>query len=121
MDLTMLKEKHPEVFQAAIAEGATVAVATERERIAAINALPAKGHTAIVQAAIDDGKSTAADVALAIIKKEEAIRTGKLADMIADSPAAVSSMEGTEMTAEQTEVSATVSAMVQYAKEQGRA
>ena len=59
MDLNKLKAEHPDVFQAAVAEGA----AQERSRIAAIDALGLTGDFAkIAQDAKADGVSNAESV-----------------------------------------------------------
>lgn len=53
---------------------ASDAAKAERERIQGIMGLPAAGHGKIVEAAVADGKSTKADVALAILEAERATR-----------------------------------------------
>lgn len=51
------------------------AAKAERERIQGIMGLPAAGHGKIVEAAVADGKSTKAEVALSILEAEKATRT----------------------------------------------
>ena len=121
MDLALLKEHHPEAYQAALAEGMTIGATNERARIAAINSIPAAGHSDLVQAAIADGTSVAGDVALAIMTKEKAVRTGALADMISESVRPAASMEAVELSAEATELAGAHSVMLEAAKAKGRA
>lgn len=102
--LDELKQKHPDVYAAAVAEGRTagaseaavsakqagmeegrVAGATaERERIIGIFGVGLAGHEKVVQDAIADGKSTAGDVALKIVAAEKAIRDKALKDFRED-------------------------------------
>ena len=121
MDLATLKTQHPEVFQAALAEGMTAGATNERARIAAINSIPAAGHSEMIQAAIGDGTSTAGDVALAIMTKEKAVRAGVLANMLAEGVKPAASMEVVELSAEATELAGAHSAMLAAAKSRGRA
>jgi hypothetical protein len=121
MDINELKESCPETYQAVLAEGMVSGAQAERDRIKAIQALPSHGHKDLVTAAIEDGSSTAGDVALAIMKKEEAVRTGRLGDMLADSvkPAVVA--ETADVSEEQIQAQNNVTAMLDYAKQAGRA
>lgn len=54
---------------------ASEAAGAERARIQGIMGLPAAGHGKIVEAAIADGKSTNAEVALSILEAEKATRS----------------------------------------------
>ena len=121
MQLEELKTQHPEAYQAALAEGMTVGATNERARIAAINSIPAAGHSDLVQAAIADGTSVAGDVALAIMTKEKAVRTGTLADMISESIRPAAAMEAVELSAAATELAGAHSVMLDAAKSRGRA
>ena len=117
MKLEELKDQHPEAYQAALTAGATI----ERERISAINALPAVGHQAIISAAIADGTSGAGDVALAILTAEKTARSGALADMLADAPAAAPAAETSDTSTADAETAAHLAGMVEFAKNAGRA
>lgn len=97
MTIETIKEKHPEIAAALIAEGAKA----ENERIASCEDAALPGHEAIVSAMKLDGKSTGADVALAIIAEEKKIRANHLADFKANAPeplphAAVNPVEATD-------------------------
>lgn len=83
MTIETIKEKHPEIAAALIAEGAKA----ENERIASCEAATLPGHEAIVNAMKLDGKSTGADVALAIIAEEKKIRANHLDAFKANAPA----------------------------------
>jgi hypothetical protein len=119
MNITELKEKHPELFQAAVDQGKTEAAAsvaaqveaakvegisagaeTEKKRISEIMAQAVSGHEAIIEAAIADGKSDAGSVALKIVAAEKALRAQKAADAATDAAAlkgvAVTSASGVE-------------------------
>lgn len=92
-----IKEKYPEIAAALIVEGAKA----ENERIASCEDAALPGHEAIVSAMKLDGKSTGADVALAIIAEEKKIRANHLADFKANAPAplphaAVNPVEATD-------------------------
>lgn len=68
MNLAELKEKHPDIYNQVIQEGATNAIKTERERISALNDLAsAPGASEIVNEYIENGK-TAGEAAVAILK-----------------------------------------------------
>lgn len=97
MTIETIKEKYPEIAAALIAEGAKA----ENERIASCEDAALPGHEAIVSAMKLDGKSTGADVALAIIAEEKKIRANHLADFKANAPeplphAAVNPVEATD-------------------------
>jgi capsid assembly protease len=106
MDLSILKEKHPDIYQEAVevgrkeartaqdaevqfqvGEGMIYGADLERERINSILAQAVPGHEAIISEAIADGKSTAGDVALKIVAAEKALRTQKASDAAADAAA----------------------------------
>lgn len=74
-------------------ERIAAAVAAERERILAIDEIAVEGHEALVEAAKKDGKTTAAELALQIVKADR--KSGELhlrarsdADALATVPAA---------------------------------
>ena len=69
-----VKEQYPEAINAVIASGCTLGAANERKRIMGIMALPANRHANIINAAIADGSSTAAEVAIRILNSEKVIR-----------------------------------------------
>lgn len=59
-------------------DAAAKAATAERERICAIQSLSRPGHENLIAAAIQDGKSTAQDVALAIVKSDQNIGVSAL-------------------------------------------
>lgn len=92
MDLKELKEKHPDVFQAAfeqgkasvnviteqqiqakVGEGIIYGAALENERIRSIQALAVPGHEKIIDAAMADPKMSAAQLAIQIVQAEKAV------------------------------------------------
>lgn len=88
MDLEKLKAEHPDVYKAAVAEGA----AAERERILALDDLEARDHLDIIKDAKATGK-TAEQAVMAIYKaqkdKQKTISAQRVADA-ADIPAVAS-------------------------------
>jgi len=70
MDIAALREKHPEFVAEIMQEGAQA----ECERIKACEDATLAGHEALVNTMKFDGKSTAADVALAIVGAEKCKR-----------------------------------------------
>ena len=121
MNLQELKEQHPQLAQELITEGMTLGAGKERARILAIQGIPATGHKEIVSAAIEDGTSTAGDVALAVMNKERVVREGRLAGMITDSIQPAAQSEGAEVTVEEQKSASLVGAMVAFAQGKGRA
>jgi hypothetical protein len=61
----------------------------ERERILALDALPARGHEALVATLKADGKTTAPEAALQLLQAEQAKGGKMLAALIKDAPNAV--------------------------------
>jgi ATP-dependent Clp protease, protease subunit len=103
MTIEKLKAEHPEVYQAmcdearqtaaadhalALEEAKQQAVTGERQRIADCRAQAIPGHEALVDAMAFDGKSTSADVALAIIGAEKKLRSTALQNLQDDAPPA---------------------------------
>lgn len=78
-----IKNKYPEIAAALVAEGAKA----ENDRIAGCEAASLPGHEAIVNSMKLDGKSTGADVALAIIAEEKKLRSSHLDAFKANAPA----------------------------------
>lgn len=74
MNIETIKQKHPEIVSALLAEGAKA----ENERINDCEAQLIPGHEALVNSMKMDGKSTGADVAMAIIAKEKELRGSHL-------------------------------------------
>jgi len=94
--LETLKQKHPEIVAALLAEGAKA----ENDRIKDCESQMIPGHEALVNAMKLDGKSNGADVALAIVAAEKTVRANHLQDFAANAPkvipfAAVPSVEST--------------------------
>ena len=71
--------------EAAKIEGASA----ERERIASVRATLMPGHEELIEALAFDGKSTAADAALAILGAEKQLRIGAAAALEEEAPPAV--------------------------------
>ena len=80
-----IKESHPDIVSALINEGAEL----ERERIKACEGASFPGHEALVASMKYDGKSQAADVALAVMSAEKEVRAKHHADLKANAPAVV--------------------------------
>lgn len=82
MDLQTLKDDYPEIVAAIMQEGAE----QERARIQGCEDACLPGHEQLVAAMKFDGKSTGADVAMAIIQEEKKIRANHLQDFRANAP-----------------------------------
>jgi hypothetical protein len=86
MDRTQIETQHPALFaelrDTFRAEGA----ATERDRIQAVEASCLPGHEALIASIKFDGKSTAADAALAIVAAERKLRSTNAAAIAGDAP-----------------------------------
>ena len=80
-----IKAEYPEIAQALISEGAE----NERKRIQACEEAGLLGHEAIVNAMKYDGKSTAGDVAVAIVAAEKKLRADHLTAVRASAPQVV--------------------------------
>jgi len=100
MNLEQLKADHPELVEEITAEaqaGMSAAVeaakiegaAAERDRIAGVRATLIPGHEALIETLAFDGKSTAADAALAIVGAEKQLRVGAAAALDAEAPPVV--------------------------------
>lgn len=85
MDIETLKKDHAALVSALMAEGAQC----ERDRIAGCEAALLPGHEALVEAMKLDGKSTGADVAMAVINAEKVSRANHLKDFQSNAPAPV--------------------------------
>jgi len=75
----VIKAEHPAVAEALRAEGRQEGATAERERIRAIEGVALRGFESIVDAAKFDGKSTAGDVAAAIVTAQKADQSKALA------------------------------------------
>lgn len=106
MTLETLKAEHPELVEAIAAEALagmpaaldaarTEGAAAERDRIAAVRACLIPGHETLVESLAFDGKSTAADAALAIIGAEKQLHVGALSAMQEEAPPVVPSVDAT--------------------------
>lgn len=97
LTIESLRDKHPEIAQALINEGANA----EMKRIQDCESASLPGHETIVDAMKFDGESQASDVALAIVEAEKTIRAKHLKDFSANAPeslplAAVPAIESPE-------------------------
>lgn len=99
------KEKYPRLYQEAFDAGEAQGAETERLRIQGIEEAALPGYEQIVAEAKADGKSTASDVALRIVKAENRVRASKLAEIRGDAPLPVpaSPVEGVLPAEEQKE------------------
>lgn len=90
MNLTELKEKHPDIYQAAVADGKetgkTEGAAGELARIKAVHELGRKmpGHTAMIEGFMFDGKTDGPVAAMAVIEAEGGKRAATAAAIAAD-------------------------------------
>jgi len=104
VNLQELKEKHPDVYAAAIAEGKTAGIAegvsqgktvgltegqaqgaaAERKRIADVKAQLIPGHEALIDSLIADGKTTGEQAAIQIVAAEKQVAAGRLAALKKD-------------------------------------
>lgn len=89
MDIATLREKHPEIVTEIMQEGIEAGAQAERDRIKACEDATLAGHEPLVNAMKFDGKSTGADVALAIVGAEKKLRADHLSDFTANAPAPV--------------------------------
>lgn len=80
--IEMLNEKHPQIVAQIMQLGAEA----ERERIQSCEDAALPGHEKTVNAMKFDGKSTGADVALAIVQEEKSLRVKHLNDFHANAP-----------------------------------
>lgn len=100
--IEMLNEKHPQIVAQIMQLGADA----ERERIQSCEDAALPGHEKIVNAMKFDGKSTGADVALAIVQEEKSLRVKHLNDFHANAPqplphAAINPVAKEEQTADE--------------------
>ncbi|MFA6358835.1 MAG: S49 family peptidase [Candidatus Omnitrophota bacterium] len=104
MDITELKEKHPQIYQAVFdagkaegtvaghqagieagkAEGVTAGALAERQRIADVKVQFIPGHEALIEAMIQDGKTTGPEAAVRILAAEKQIRADAQKKLDAD-------------------------------------
>lgn len=80
-----IAEEHPEAAAALRAEGASA----ERARIQAIEDQLVPGHEALVNSMKFDGKSTAGDVAIAVLAAEKSTREAAAKAMVNDAPSPI--------------------------------
>lgn len=102
--LDELKQKHPEIYQAALAEGKAAAeaeaeargrqaglesgraegAAAERQRIADVRSQLIPGHEAMIEELVSDGKTTGPEAAVKVLAAEKEKRAKHLDDYTAD-------------------------------------
>lgn len=80
--IEMLNEKYPQIVTQIMQLGADA----ERDRIQSCEDAALPGHEKIVSAMKFDGKSTGADVALAIVREEKSLRVKHLNDFHSNAP-----------------------------------
>ena len=104
MNLETLKAEHPGLVEAITAEAQTGMAAAvsaakiegaagERDRIAGVRATLIPGHEALVETMAFDGKSSAADAALAIIGAEKQLQKGAAAAIEQEAPPVVATVD----------------------------
>lgn len=96
MDKETLQQEHPELLSAIQNEAATQAASAERDRVKAVLAVPGYGVASEdIKAMAFDGKSSAGDVALAIVQAEAAADKAAATAFLAEAPeAAAGSVAG---------------------------
>jgi signal peptide peptidase SppA len=82
MDIEKLKAEHGDVYQAALALGATA----ERARIQAVQAALIPGHEALIQKLMFDGTTSGGDAALAVNAAERQVRETQAKGHKGDAP-----------------------------------
>lgn len=125
MNIEQLKADHPDLVQAIVAEataGHAEALATaeakgaaaELDRIQAVRAQAIPGHEALVDQLAFDGKSTAADAALAVVNAEKSQRTAAAAAIEASAPQVVPPVDDSAAAAQATMKRADFDALGQH-------
>lgn len=110
MNIETLKAEHPELveaiaaeatsgMQAAVAAARAEGAAAELDRINSVRAQSIPGHEALVEQLAFDGKSSAADAALAIVTAEKSARTAAAAALDAAAPPAVPAVDNDDSAA----------------------
>lgn len=89
MDIKALGEKYPEICAEIMQIGVNAGAEAERDRIQACEGAMLAGHEDLVNTMKFDGKSSGADVALAIVGAEKKLRAGHLSDFTENAPAPV--------------------------------
>ena len=100
MDLTTLKEQHPDLVAAIAAEASAgmeekiaaaheAGAAAERQRIADVRAQAIPGHEQLIEALAFDGKTTGPEAAQAIVAAEKALRASAAAAIATEANPAV--------------------------------
>ena len=93
MDLKTLREEHPEIAQALVAEGEAqgklAGAEAERQRIRDVEAQALAGHEALINTLKFDGKTTGAEAAIQVLNAERATRAKRADALAADAPAAL--------------------------------
>lgn len=90
--LELIKNEHPDIAKALMAEGAAAAnegqiqigAETERARIQAVAAQSIPGHEALIQGMMFDGKSTGGDAAMAVVGAEKQLRVNAQTNLAGD-------------------------------------
>lgn len=97
MTLEELKQKHPDLYAAVMAEGKAIGIAegaetgkragleegraqgaaSERKRIADVKAQFIPGHEALIESLVADGQTTGPEAAVKVLAAEKALREGK--------------------------------------------
>lgn len=107
MNIETFKAEHPDLFEAivneaqagmaaAVEQARTDGAAGERQRIADVRAQLIPGHEALIEGLAFDGKSSAADAALAIVNAEKGLRTTAAAALDAEAPPVVPAVQEEE-------------------------
>jgi hypothetical protein len=130
MDLKTLKKDHADLVTAiieealagwevkladAIAEGFAKGAIAEQLRIKGVREQSVPGHEALIEQMAFDGKSTAADAALAIVAAEKTLRATTLANIQNNAAPIIPQVDGDNLAAVSGEVKGTVEEMAKAA------
>jgi signal peptide peptidase SppA len=111
MNIEDLKTKHPDIYQAAVAEGQTAGATAERTRTSAIKANALPGHEALVEQCITEGISAEASAGR-ILAAENARLSAAAADFSAGGAPSLPASESGDVTAEATQRNSMIAAAV---------
>jgi len=105
MNLEKLKQEHPDLVAAIVAEAQTgmaeavnqaqeAGAKAEQQRIADVRAQAIPGHEALIETLAFDGKTTGAEAAMAMVGAEKSLREKALAEITGEANGVVAAAEG---------------------------
>ena len=126
MDLQTLKKDHPDLVKAIIdealagmaeklAQAKTEGATAEQLRIKGVREQSVPGHEALIENMALDGKSTAADAALAIVAAEKTLRATTLTNIQQNAAPIIPPVDGENLTATGKKETGTIEEMAQAA------